>query len=210
MFWNVVLEKTLESPLDCKEIKPVNPKGDQAWTFIRRTDVEAETVILWSPDVKNLLTGEDPDAGRDWRQKEKGTTEDEVVGWHHQLNGHEFEQALGVGGGQGGLVCCSPWGCKELHVTEWLNWTEYLVLTPDRHWCNTFWWLLLSKILSIMEDNYWVILLSLYICRAGMSLLYRWKQRFTYYRLPHNSFTSVLENSFMLSYQWRRHFDKII
>ena len=113
-FWTVVLEKTLESPLDCKEIQSIHPKGDQSWIFIGRTDVEAETPIPWLPDVKSWLIGKDPDAGKDWGQEEKGTTEDEMVGWHHQLDGHEFEQALGDGEGQGGLVCCSPWGRKEL------------------------------------------------------------------------------------------------
>ena len=124
MFWTVVLEKTLESPLDCKEIQPVNLKGNQSWIFIGRTDTEAETPILWLPDVKNWLIGKDPDAGKDWRQEEKGMTEDEMVGWHHRLNGHEFEWTLGVGDGQGGLVCCSSWGCKELDTTECLNWTD--------------------------------------------------------------------------------------
>ena len=123
-FWTVVLEKTLENPLDCKEIKPVHPKGNQSWIFIGKTDTEAELLILWPPDVKNWLTGKDPDAGKDWRQEEKGTAEDEMVGWHHQLSGHESEQSLGVGDGQGGLVCCSPWGLKESDTTEQLNWTE--------------------------------------------------------------------------------------
>ena len=123
-FWNVVLEKTLESPLDSKEIKPVHPKGNQSWIFIGRTDAEGETPVLWPPDVKKWLTGKDPDAGTDWRQEEKGMTEDELVGWHHQLNGHEFEQALGVAYGQGSLACCSPWGLKESDMTVWLNWTE--------------------------------------------------------------------------------------
>ena len=123
-FWTVVLEKTLKSPLDCKEIQPVNPKGNQSWIFIGRTDAEAETPILWPPDAKNWLTGKDPDAGKDWRQEEKGTTEDEMVGWHHRLDGHEFEQAPGVGVGQGNLECCSPWGHKESDTTERLNWTE--------------------------------------------------------------------------------------
>ena len=100
----------------------VHPKGNQPWIFIRRTDAEAEIPILWPPDEKNWLTGKDPDAGKDWRQ-EKGTTEDEMVGWHHRLNGHEFEQAPGVGDGQGSLMCCSPWGCKESDKTEGLNWT---------------------------------------------------------------------------------------
>ena len=123
-FWTVMLEETLQSPLDCKEIQPVHPKGDQSWVSIRRTDAEVEAPILWPPDVRNWLIGKDPDAGKDWGRQEKGTTEDEMVGWHHWLNGHEFEQALGVGDGQGGLVCCSPWCHKELDTTEWLNWTD--------------------------------------------------------------------------------------
>ena len=123
-FWTVVLEKTLESPLDCKEIQPVHPKGDQSWVFIRRTDVEAETPVHWLPDAKSWLIWKDPDAGKDWGQVEKGTTEDEMAGWHHQLNGHEFGQTPGVGDGQGGLTCCSPWSCKELDTTDLLNWTE--------------------------------------------------------------------------------------
>ena len=117
-------EETLESPLDSKEIKPVNPKGNQLWIFIGRTDVEAEAPILWPPDVKNWLTGKDSDAEKDWKQKQKETTEDEMVGWHHWLDGHEFEQAPGVGDGQGSLACCSPWGHKELDTTDRLNWTE--------------------------------------------------------------------------------------
>ena len=135
-FWTVVLEKTLESPLDRKEIQPVHPKGNQSWIFIGRTDAEAETPILWPPDVNNWLIGKDPDAGKDWRQKEKGTTEDEMVGWHHQINGHEFEQALEVGDGQGSLECCSPWGCKELDTTVLLNWTEPIF----QAWGNRFGW----------------------------------------------------------------------
>ena len=122
--WTVVLEKTLESPLDCKEVQPVHPKGNQSWMFIGRTDVEAEIPILWPPDVKNWLIGKDSDVGKDWRQEEKGTTENEMVGWHHQLDGHEFESAAGIGDGQGSLMCCSPWGRKELDMTEQLNWTE--------------------------------------------------------------------------------------
>ena len=125
-FWTVVLkntlENTLESPLDCKEIQPVHSKGNQSWIFIGRIDAEAEALILSPPDVKNWLTGKDPDAGKNWRQEEKGATEDEMVGWHHRLDGHEFEQALGVGDGQGGLACCCPWGRKELDTTEQLNW----------------------------------------------------------------------------------------
>ena len=116
-FWTVVLEKTLESPLDCKENKPVNPKGNQSWIFIGRTDAEAEGPILWPLDAKNWLIGKDPDAGKDWRQEEKGMTEDEMIGWHHQLNGHIFEPTPGDGEGQGSLACCSQWGCKELDMT---------------------------------------------------------------------------------------------
>ena len=102
----------------------INPKGNQSWIFIGRTDAETETPILWPPDVKNWLLGKDPDAGKDWRQEKKGTKEDEIVGWHHQLDKHEFEQAPGVGDGQGGLACCSPRGHKESDTTEWLNWID--------------------------------------------------------------------------------------
>ena len=109
----MVLDKTLESPLDTKEIQPVHPKGNQSWIFIGRIDVVAETPILWPPDEKNWLLGKDPDAGKDWRQEEKGMTEDEMVGWHHWLNGYEFEQVLRAGDEQGSLVWCSPWGPEE-------------------------------------------------------------------------------------------------
>ena len=125
-FWTVVLEKTLESPLDCKEIKPFHPKGNQSWIFIGRNDAEAEAPILWPPDRKNQFTGKDPYAGKDWRQEEKGMTEDEMVGWHYWLNEHEFEQTPGDGEGQGSLVCCSPWGSKESDMTEQLNRNEVL------------------------------------------------------------------------------------
>ena len=125
-FWTVVLEKTLESPLDSKEIQPVHPKGNQPWIFIGRTDAEAEAPLLWPPDVKNRLTGKDPDAGKGWRQEEKGTTEDEMVGWHHWLSGHEFEQTLGDSEGQGILAYCSPWGHKESDATERLKNTNTL------------------------------------------------------------------------------------
>ena len=123
-FWTVVLEKTHGSPLDCKEIQPVHPKGDQSWVFIGRTDVEAETAILWPPDAKSWLIWKDPDAGKDWGQEEKGTTEDEIAGWHHWVDGHGFGWTPGVGDGQGGLACCGSWGCKVSDMTEWLNWTE--------------------------------------------------------------------------------------
>ena len=119
-FWTVVLEKTIESPLDYKKIKAGSPKGNQSWIFVRITDAEAEAPILWPPDTKNWLLGKYPDAGKDWRQ-EKGTTEDEMIGWHHWVNGHEFEQALGDGEGQVSQECCNPWNCKESDTTEWLN-----------------------------------------------------------------------------------------
>ena len=123
MLLNCGVEDSWES-LDCKEIKSVHSKGNQSWISIGRTDAEAEAPILWPPDAKNWLTGKDRDAGKDWRREEKGVTEDEMVGSHHRLNGYEFEQALGVGDGQGSLECCSPWGCKASDMTEQLNWTE--------------------------------------------------------------------------------------
>ena len=122
-FWTVVLEKTLENLLDCKEIKPVNPKENQHWIFTGRTDAEAKAPILWPPDAKNWLIGKDSDTGKDWRQEEKGATEDSMVGWHHRLNGHEFKQAPEDGEGLENLACCSPWGRKEWDRTEQLNWT---------------------------------------------------------------------------------------
>ena len=131
-FWTVVLEKTLESPLGSKEIKSVNPKGNQSWIFIGRTDAEAETPILWLPDMKNWFTGKDLDAGKDWRREEKRATEDEMVGWHYWLDGHEsgheFEQALGIDDVQGSLAYCSLWGHKDSDMTEQLNWFELIYL----------------------------------------------------------------------------------
>ena len=123
-FWTVVLEKTLGSPLDCKEIQPFRCKGDQPWDFFGRTDAKAETPVLWPPHVKSWLIGKDSDAGRDWGQEEKETTEDEMAGWHHWLDGRESKWTPEVGDGQGGLACCDSWGCKELDTTEWLNWIE--------------------------------------------------------------------------------------
>ena len=120
-FGTVVLEKTLESPLDDKEIKPVNPKGNQPWICTGRTDTEAEAPILWLPDPKRWLIGKDPDSGKDWGQEEKGATEDEMVGWHHWLNGHEFEETPGPSEGQARLVCYSPWSHKVSDTTEQLN-----------------------------------------------------------------------------------------
>ena len=128
-FWTVVLEKTLESPLDSKEIQPVHSKGHQSWVFFGRNDAKAESPILWPADAKSWLIGKDSAAGRDWGQEEKGTTEDEMAGWHHGLDGRESEWTPGVGDGQGGLVCCDSWGCKESDTTEQLNWTE--LMGPD-------------------------------------------------------------------------------
>ena len=144
-FWTVVLEKTLESPLDRKEIQPVHSKGGQAWVFFGRNDAEAETPVLWPPHGKSWLIGKDSDAGRDWGQKEKGTTEDEMAGWHHQLNGRGFGWTPGVGDGQGGLACCDSWGHKESDMTERLNWTELKWITMGNHsW---------SVSLSILSEN---------------------------------------------------------
>jgi len=119
-----VLEKTLESPLDCKEIQPVHSEGDQPWDLFGRNDAKAETPVLRPPHAKSWLIGKDSDAGKDWGQEEKGTTEDEMAGWHHWLDGHESEWSPGIGDGQGGLACCDSWGRKKPDTTEWLNWTE--------------------------------------------------------------------------------------
>ena len=141
-FWTVALEKTVKSPLDYKEIQPVYPKGNQCWIFTGRTDAEAEAPILWPHEVENWLTGKNPD-GKDWRQEEKGRTEDEMVGWHHWLDVHDLEQIPEVGDGQGGLVCCSPWGCKQLDMTEWLNWADGFLTVQNRNlvfYWYCWWW----------------------------------------------------------------------
>ena len=145
MLLNCVLEKTLESSLDCKGIQPVHSKGDQSWVFIGRNDAKAETPVLWPPHANSWLIGKDSDAGRDWGQEEKGTTKDEMAGWHHWLDAHEFVWTLWVGDGQGGLVCCDSWGCKESDTTEQLNWTELQGLAIMRfgQWLgvrNRVWW----------------------------------------------------------------------
>ena len=136
MLLNCVLETTLKSSLDSKEIKPVNPKGSQSWIFIGRTDAEAETPILWPLDANNWLVGKHSDSGKDWGQQDKGTVEDEMIRWYHWLDGHEFEQALGVGDGQGSLVCCRPWGHREIATTEWTNWC--LLSKKMRGWFYPF------------------------------------------------------------------------
>ena len=139
-FWNVVLEKTLDSPLDCKEIKPVHPKGHQPWIFIERTDAEAEAPILWPPDAKKQLIGKDPDAGKDWGQEEKGATEDEMIGWHHRLNGHEFEQRQWRTGKPGVLQSTGLKGVWRDLVTEQQNIRVFpgdlMVRIPGSHCCD--------------------------------------------------------------------------
>ena len=152
-FWTVVLEKTLESPLDCKEIQPVHPKGNQSWIFIGRIDVEAEAPILWPPDAKSWLIRKDPLAGKNWRWKEKGTTEDKIIGWHHQLNGHQFEQVLVVGDGQGGLVCCSTGYRRVGHDWETeLNWPA-----AEVYYCNllSYWLRMLCSSCTCFLKSIW-------------------------------------------------------
>ena len=164
-FWTVVLETTLESPLDCREIQPVHPKGDQSWVFIGRTDVEAETPILWQPDAKSWLIWKDPDSGKDWGWEEKGTTEDAMGGWHHWLDGHGFGWTPGVGDGQGGLACCGSWGRKESDTTEQLNWTELN-------------WRLLPCDVNSAKSS-WIIILKDF----GKHLLWRWPSTSRIYSL---------------------------
>ena len=147
-FWTVVLEKTLESPLDCKEIQPIHPKRDQSWVFIGGTDVGAETPIFWPPDVKGWLIGKDPDAGKDWGQEVKGMTEDEMVGWHHRHNGHGFRWTLEVVDGQGGLACCGSWGRRVMRLQTWLSkWTEL-------NWTNRI--LLWEVQINRIQDKLWL------------------------------------------------------
>ena len=183
-FWTVVLEKTPESPLDSKEIKPVNPKGNQSWIFIGRTDAEAETPILWSPDVKNWLNGKDPAAGKDWRQEEKGMTEDEMVGWHHQLDGHESEQVPWVGDGQGSLACCSPWGhgiehdwtteLKWYYSLQWLLQLAFLGVFPSLHTLSGISCLgtLMMAILTSVTWDFTVALISISLITSNEEHLF--------------------------------------
>ena len=159
-FWTVVLEKTLESSLDSKEIKPVHPKGNQSWIFIEKNDAEAETPIIWAPDAKSWLIGKDPDAGKDWRQEEKRTTEGQMVGWHHWLSGHDFEQTPEDGDGQGSLARCSPWGRKELNKTEQLN--------NNKNHCK---WLVITALICAAEPA--VSTTTAFVPSVGMST--QWK-----------------------------------
>ena len=177
-FWTVVLDKTLESPRECKEIQLAHHKGHQSWMFFLRTDAEAETPVLWPPDEKTDSL--DPDAGKDWRQEEKRTKEGETVGWHHHLYGHEFEQALGVGDRWESLVYCSPWGRKESDTTEQLNWTEILTtdsllmtgsLTDDINSWITYFMCLLVVLLS----SVWLSVMPwTAACLAFLSIIVSW------------------------------------
>ena len=164
-FWTVVLEKALESPLDCKEMQPVHSEGDQPWDFFGRNDAQAETPVLWPPHAKSWLIGKDSDARRDWGQEEKGMTEDEMAGWHHWLDGRGSEWTLGVGDGQGDLACCDSWGRKESDAIERLNRTElniitntyplYLVPLASASWPpRWFHWVLLSEGLVSVCKHY--------------------------------------------------------
>ena len=193
-FWTVVLEKTLESLLDSKEIKPVNPKGNQPWIFTGRTNAEAEALILWPSDVKNWLTGKDPDPGKNWRQEEKGMTKDEMVGWHHRLNGHEFEQTLEDGEGQETQVCCSPWGHKESDMTEWLNSsnTKSQPLAEDPHtwpctpdtWTNLWDWTCKHTV-SLWKLTTWRLV------RGGLTMLEYLKKQSNHKSKAYNRFTKT-------------------
>ena len=149
-FWTVVLDKTLESPLNCKERQPVHSEGDQPWDFFGRNDAKAESPVLWPPHEKSWLIGKDSDAGRDWGQEEKGMTEDEMAGWHHRLNGRESEWTSGVDDGQGGMVCCDSWGHKELDMTERLIWSD-LIWGLNCFWGNgSLTWLDLKILMTLL------------------------------------------------------------
>ena len=149
-FWTVVLEKTLESPLDCKEIQPVHSEGDQPWDFFGRNDAKAETPVLWPPHGKSWLIGKESDAGRDWEQEEKGTIENEMVGWHHWFNGPEFEWTPGVGDGQVDPACCDSRGRKESDMTEWLNWLNW---TEGHYKMDAMRWDSLAKFLTFEKSS---------------------------------------------------------
>ena len=144
--------RRLKNPLDHKEIKSFNPKGNQPWIFIGKTEAEFEAPILWPPDVQKWLIGEVPDAGKDWKQEDKGTIEDELVGWHQQLSGHEFEQVLADGEGQGSLACCSPWCCKESDTTEWLNYNNNISCR-----CTAYCFTIFNGYFSFGTIKYWLL-----------------------------------------------------
>ena len=162
-FWTAVLEKTLESPLNCKEIQPVHSEGDQPSVFFGRNDAKAETPVFWPPHVKSWLIGKDSDTGRDWGQEAKGTTEDEMAGWHHWLDGCESEWTPWVGDGQGALACCDSWGRKEMDVTERLNWTELNGL--GKRWIENYW----SWMMGTWRSSLLLFSLLLYDC-TGFSI----------------------------------------
>ena len=169
--FNSIVSHHLASPLDYKEIQPVHPKGDQSWVFIGRTDAEAETPILL-PHEKSWLIGKDPDAGRDWGQEEKGTTEDEMAGWHHWLDAHEFGWTPGVGDGQGGLACCDSCGRKELDTTERLTWTELIPSSGLRAYWE------ISCFVFFPQIKYWMSLLILALAQLTSTLCLRWRHDF--------------------------------
>ena len=185
-FWTVVLEKTLESPLDCKETQPVHSEGDQPWDFFGRDEAKAETPVLWPPYTKIWLIGKDSDAGRDWGQEEMGTAEYEMAGWHHWLDGRESEWIPGVGDGQGGLVCCDSWGRKESDMTERLNWTEIL---PTSYWIMYFSALVYKQIIL-----YWILLLT-FFCLCSLEVFSGWS-------LFHVFLPSFLSTFFTLLHYW--------
>ena len=181
MLWNCGVGETLESPLDCKEIQPVHSKGDQSWVFCGRNDAKAETPVLWPPHAKSWLIGKDSDAGRDWGQEEKGTTEDEMAGWHHWLDGHGSEWTPGAGDGQGGLACCDSWGHKESDTTEQRNWTEltFLLDFSMYHyfvWVFSWFILIMSNLVfnisyESFRDMVWLSIMLLFCTEEFYSLL---------------------------------------
>ena len=177
-FWTAVLEKTLESPMDCKEIQPVHPKGNQSWIVIQRTDAEAEAPILGPPDAKSQLTGKDPEAGKDWGQEEKGAAENEMVGWHHRLTAPDVEQTPRDGEGQGSLACCSPWGHTNSDMTRWLNWNEYMIFVFlfQTLLCITGSRFIHFKLTQICSFLWWSNI-PLYICTTTYPFTYWWISR---------------------------------